>query len=142
MAKNQPQAPLVTSVSSTLKKTIHSDTQVCSTEEIKQKKQSMMEVIDKSLELFKDNLLAGKVAMNTSADLERLIKLQLLLSGEADSRVGKPYGDTEQEATVTTQTASISMSKIEEILSLEDEDVKNMFNKLYEGYNSANDIDS
>ena len=124
MAKNQPQAPLVTSVSSTLKKTIHSDTQVCSTEEIKQKKQSMMEV------------------MNTSADLERLVKLQLLLSGEADSRVGKPYGDTEQEATVTTQTASISMSKIEEILSLEDEDVKNMFNKLYEGYNSANDIDS
>lgn len=142
MAKNQPQAPLVTSVSSTLKKTIHSDTQVCSTEEIKQKKQSMMEVIDKSLELFKDNLLAGKVAMNTSADLERLVKLQLLLSGEADSRVGKPYEDTEQEATVTTQTASISMSKIEEILSLEDEDVKNMFNKLYEGYNSANDIDS
>lgn len=141
MPKNQPQAPLVTAVSATFKKTVHSDTQVCSPEEIKEKKQDMMAVIDKSLELFKDNLLSGKVAMTTSADLERLIKLQLLLSGEADSRVGKPYGETEQESTVTTQSASISMSKVEEILNLEDEDVKNMFNKLYEGYNAANDID-
>lgn len=140
MAKNQPQAPLVTSVSSTLKKSIQSDTQVCSAEEIKEKKQNMMEVLDKSLEIFKDNLMAGKVSMNTSADLERLVKLQLLISGEADSRVGKPYGEIEQETT-EVKSSSVSMSKIEEILNLDDKDVKNMYNKLYEGYNKVNDID-
>ena len=142
MAKNQPQTPLVTSISTTLRKSVQtSDTQVATPEEIKAKKQSMMSVIDDSLELFKNNLIAGKVAMNTSADLERLIKLSLLLSGEADSRVGKPYGEVEQETTTSAHSASISMSKVEEILNLEDEDVKKMYDKLFEGYNAANDIE-
>lgn len=137
MAKNQNQAPLVTSVSTTLRKTLQSSTQVISDEEIKVKKKEMMGVIDDSLELFKKNLLEGKVTMTTSADLERIIKLQLLLSGEADSRVGK---STENETETTVQSA-ISMSKVEEILDIEDEEVKNMFNRLYEGYNKANDLD-
>lgn len=141
MPKNQSQTPLVTSISTTLRKTIHTDTQVVTPEEIKEKKKDMLNVISDSLELFKRNLSEGKVSMTNTADLERLIKLQLLLSGEADSRVGKPYGESEQETTVSGQSASISMSKIEQILTMEDEDVKNMFNKLYEGYNEANDLD-
>lgn len=141
MPKNQSQTPLVTSISTTLRKTIHTDTQVVTPEEIKEKKKDMLNIINDSLELFKRNLSEGKVAMTNTADLERLIKLQLLVSGEADSRVGKPYGESEQETTVSSQAASISMSKIEQILTMEDEDVKNMFNKLYEGYNEANDLD-
>ena len=141
MPKNQSQTPLVTSISTTLRKTLHADTQVVTPEEIKEKKKDMLGIINDSLELFKKNLSEGKVSMTNTADLERLIKLQLLVSGEADSRVGKPYGESEQETTVSSQAASISMSKIEQILTMEDEDVKNMFNKLYEGYNEANDID-
>ena len=144
MTKKQPQAPLVTSVMTTLRKTVQSgeSTQVVSPDEIKTKKRDVMNVIDNSLELFKSNLMAGKVNMTTSADLERLVKLMLLVSGEADSRAGRPYGESEQETTTSSQiSASISMSKIEEILDINDKDVKSMFDKLYKGYNEANDID-
>lgn len=139
MAKNQPQTPLVSSISTTLRKTLHSDTQVVTPEEVKEKKRTMLGAVDKAMEKFINNLNEGKVAMNTSADLERLVKLSLLLSGEADSRVGKPYGESEEET--TTQVASISMSKVEEILNLDDPDVKKMYDKLYQGYNKANDLD-
>lgn len=141
MPKSQSQTPLVTSISTTLRKTVHTDTQIVTPEEIKEKKKDMMNIIDNSFDLFKKNLSEGKVSMTNTADLERLIKLQLLLSGEADSRAGKPYGEAEQETTVSSQAASLSMSKIEQILNIEDEDVKNMFDKLYKGYNEANDLD-
>ena len=77
--------------------------------------------------------------MSTSLDLERLVKLTLLLSGEADSVTGKPYGETDQETSITAQ--SISMSKIEEILDLNDPEVKSMYEKISKGYNELNDID-
>lgn len=142
MAKKQPQAPLVSSVSTTLKKTINTtDTMAVTPEEIKAKKSNMMEIIDKSLDLFKRNLADGKVEMNSSIDLERLVKLTLILSGEADSVTGKPFGEGEQETTVTTQSIGISMSKIDEILDLSDPDVKAMYSKLSAGMNELNDID-
>lgn len=140
MAKNQPQTPLVTSVSAKLKKTVRqNDTQVVSAEEVKEKKKSLLGIIDDSIEVFKKNLSKGKVTLNSSADLERLIKLTLLLSGEADSVTGRPYGEQEQETTVVSQ--SISMSKIEEILDLNDPEVKKMYDKISQGYNNLNDID-
>lgn len=140
MAKNQPQTPLVTSVSAKLKKTVRqNDTQVVSAEEVKEKKKNMLGIVDDSIEVFKKNLSKGKVTLNSSADLERLIKLALLLSGEADSVTGRPYGEQEQETTVVSQ--SISMSKIEEILDLNDPEVKNMYEKISQGYNNLNDVD-
>lgn len=141
MAKSIQQSPLVTSVSSSLKKTIQSDTQVITPEEIKTKKRDLLGVIDQSLEIFKRNLAEGKVMMNNSLDLERLVKLLLLLSGEADSITGKPYGEQEQETTVS-QALDISMSKVEEILDTNDPDVKAIFEKLYKGYNALNDAES
>ena len=77
--------------------------------------------------------------MSTSLDLERLVKLTLLLSGEADSVTGKPYGEQEQETSITSQ--SISMSRIEEILDLNDPEVKSMYDKISKGYNELNDTD-
>lgn len=139
MPKNQPQTPLVTSVSTKLRKTIRPDTQVVTPEEIKEKKKDLMSVVDSGIELFKKNLAEGKVDMSTSLDLERLVKLTLLLSGEADSVTGKPYGETDQETSITAQ--SISMSKIEEILDLNDPEVKSMYEKISKGYNELNDID-
>lgn len=142
MPKNQPQTPLVTSVSTKLKKTINvqSDTQICTPDEVKEKKKDMLGVIDKSLEIFKKNLNEGKVAMDTSLDLERLVKLTLLLSGEADSVTGKPYGQQEQETSIDTiHSAGVSMSQIEKILNLDDPEVKAMYDKIYNGYNELND---
>lgn len=138
---NKPsQAPLVTSVSTTLKKTIQS-TQVVTPDEVKEKKKDMLSVIDKSLNIFKKNLEDGKVEMNTSLDLERIVKLTLLLSGEPDSVTGRPHGEQEQDTTISAQSIGVSMSKVEEILSLDDPAVKTMFDKLYQGYNMANDVD-
>ena len=139
MANKQPQAPLVTSISTSLRKTI-SSTQVITPEEVKEKKKDMMTVVDKSLNLFKRSLEEGKVEMNTSLDLERIVKLMLILSGEPDSVSGKPHGEQEQETTAV-QSASVSMSKIDKILNIDDPEVKAMYEKLYQGYNSANDID-
>ena len=139
MLKNQPQTPLVTSVSTKLRKTIRPDTQVVTPDEIKAKKKDLMGVVDSGIELFKKNLAEGKVDMSTSLDLERLVKLTLLLSGEADSVTGKPYGEADQETSITSQ--SISMSKIEEILDLNDPEVKSMYEKISKGYNELNDID-
>lgn len=139
MPKNQPQTPLVTSVSTKLRKTIRPDTQVVTPDEVKEKKKDLMSVVDSGIELFKKNLAEGKVDMSTSLDLERLVKLTLLLSGEADSVTGKPYGETDQETSITAQ--SISMSKIEEILDLNDPEVKSMYEKISKGYNELNDID-
>lgn len=140
MPNKQPQAPLVTSVSTTLKKTIQS-TQVVTPDEVKEKKKDMLSVIDKSLNIFKKNLEDGKVEMNTSLDLERIVKLTLLLSGEPDSVTGRPHGEQEQDTTVSAQSIGVSMSKVEKILNLDDPDVKTMFDKLYQGYNTANDVD-
>lgn len=139
MPKNQPQTPLVTSVSTKLRKTIRPDTQVVTPDEIKEKKKDLMSVVDSGIELFKKSLTEGKVDMSTSLDLERLVKLTLLLSGEADSVTGKPYGETDQETSIVAQ--SISMSKIEEILDLNDPEVKSMYEKISKGYNELNDID-
>lgn len=139
MPKNQPQTPLVTSVSTKLRKTIRPDTQVVTPDEIREKKKDLIGVVDSGIELFKKNLAEGKVDMSTSLDLERLVKLTLLLSGEADSVTGKPYGETDQETSITAQ--SISMSKIEEILDLNDPEVKSMYEKISKGYNELNDID-
>lgn len=139
MPKNQPQTPLVTSISTKLRKTIRPDTQVVSPDEIKAKKKDLLSVVDSGIELFKKNLTEGKVDMSTSLDLERLVKLTLLLSGEADSVTGKPYGEADQETSITAQ--SISMSKIEEILDLNDPEVKSMYEKISKGYNELNDID-
>lgn len=139
MPKNQPQTPLVTSVSTKLRKTIRPDTQVVTPDEIKEKKKDLLSVVDSGLELFKKNLAEGKVDMSTSIDLERLVKLTLLLSGEADTVTGKPYGEADQETSITAQ--SISMSKIEEILDLNDPEVKSMYEKISKGYNELNDVD-
>ena len=137
MANKQP--PLVTSVSTTLKKTIQS-TQVVTEDEIKEKKRDVLNVIDKTLGIFKKNLEDGKVEMSSSLDLERIVKLMLLLSGEPDSVTGKPHGEQEQE--VITQQLEVSASKVEEVLNWDDPEVQSLYNKLFQGYNSANDLEN
>lgn len=138
--KKQNKVPLVTSVSTTLRQTVQS-TQVVSKEEVKERKKDMLGVLDKTLEVFKKNLASGKVEINSAIDLERIIKLTLLLSGEPDSVTGKSSGEQEQETTITAEQQGISSFKIDEVINMEDENVKELFDKLYKGMNEANDVD-
>ena len=139
MAKKKPQTPLVSSMSTVLRKSIQSSTQIVTPEQIKEKKLDWLGVVNDSLDLFKKNLLDGKVDMSSSLDLERLVKLGLLLSGEAETITGKPNSEQEVTAVDSVQAAAANMSKIDEILDSDDPDVQSLFKKLYEGYNKKND---
>ena len=122
--------PFISSVSSTLKRT-YSPTQVCTPEESKQRKVEMLNIVDNALDLFRKNLEAGEVKLNSSLDLERLVKLALILSGEADSITGKPIHESEQ----------MDVSKVSSILDKDDPMVQAIFEKLYDSYNQLNDTD-
>jgi len=125
-------SPLVSSVSSQMKK-YTSSTQVVTPEEIKKNKRGMLDVVNSALEQFKSNLESGKIDLDSSLDLDRLVKLNLLLSGEANSISGSPASQVEQvETTELSNTSSI--------LDENDPTVKELWKKLYDGYNQKNDI--
>lgn len=125
-------SPLVSSVSSQMKK-YTSSTQVVTPEEIKKNKRGMLDVVNSALEQFKSNLESGKIDLDSSLDLDRLVKLNLLLSGEANTISGSPASQVEQvETTELSHTSSI--------LDENDPTVKELWKKLYDGYNQKNDI--
>ena len=125
-------SPLVSSVSSQMKK-YTSSTQVVTPEEIKKNKRGMLDVVNSALEQFKSNLESGKIDLDSSLDLDRLVKLNLLLSGEANTISGSPASQVEQvETTELSNTSSI--------LDENDPTVKELWKKLYDGYNQKNDI--
>jgi len=125
-------SPLVSSVSSQMKK-YTSSTQVVTPEEIKKNKRGMLDVVNSALDQFKSNLESGKIDLDSSLDLDRLVKLNLLLSGEANSISGSPASQVEQvETTELSNTSSI--------LDENDPTVKELWKKLYDGYNQKNDI--
>lgn len=127
----------VSSVTSKIKSTIPlNGTMVATPEETQQRKRNYLSTIDSIIAKFQDNVETGKLQITSVADFERLVKLSLLLSGEADSITGKA-GETE----VSAEVMKLSMSKIEEILKEDDPEVIAMYNKLYEEYNKLNDID-
>ena len=124
---------LISNVSSTLRRQ-HSFTQIVTPEQAKQNKSRMLDIVNTALDKFTKNLTEGKVKLDSSLDLERLVKLALILSGEADSITGKPAHQSEQ-------VEITDLSKIGQILDDNDPDVKAMFEKLYQGYNNLNDVD-
>lgn len=137
--KTNIQQPVVSSYSTTLRKAVGDE--IATAEEMQERKKGVLSIIDDSLALFKNNLSAGNVSMTTSSDLERIVKLMLLISGEADSRAGKPLGEVETETTITTPTSGISIDKIESILNTDNESVQDIYNKLYTAFNESNQTD-
>ena len=131
MAKAKARQPLVTSVSETLKTSNITTTKVTTEDETKARKSNMIAIADKALELFKKNLEDGKVELRSTLDLDRISRLLLLLSGEAESL-------TASETTVSAQ-ASVDMSKATQILDVNDPKVKELYEQLYLGYNKSND---
>lgn len=123
-------SPLVSSVSSQMKRYINS-TQVVTPEEVKKNKRTMLDVVNSAISQFKNNLESGKVELDSSLDLDRLVKLNLLLSGEANSISGLPANQAEQIETTELTNKTV--------LDENDPTVKELWKKLYEGYNQVND---
>lgn len=124
---------LISNVSSTLRHQ-HLSTQIVTPEQAIQNKTKMLQIVTAALDKFVTNLNEDKVKLDSSLDLERLVKLALILSGEADSITGKPAHQSEQIDTT-------DVSKIGEMLDTNDPAVKAVFEKLYQGYNRLNDVD-
>lgn len=123
----------VTNVAATLKKTMGSSTQVSTPEETRQRKKTMLGIVDIAISKFQANLEAGKVELDSSIDLERLVRCAMVLSGEASNITGKPVDQTEQQ--------TVETSRVNDLLDENDPMVKALFEKLYHGYNELNDAE-
>lgn len=131
--------PMVSSISSKMKSSVYessSDTKVSTPEEIMNRKSTFLRILDKATEQFMQNLEENKIDLTTTLDLERLVKVTLLVSGEADSISGKSGKETVQEF---ESSSALPIEKIDQILNLDDPSVKEMYNKLFESYNKMND---
>lgn len=136
MGKPHPKPQLVTPVTTIMERTTHSNgVPVATPGDTKQRKEKFLKILDKATEKFLKNLEDDVVDLTSTLDLERIVKMVLVLSGEADSITGQPNGST---TSVTTE-AKLSMSKIDEILKMDDPAVQAMFQQIYNGYNELND---
>jgi len=136
-----PRAPMVSSISTRIKQTIpNNGVEVATAEETKGRKKNFLQMLDKATETMMTNLSNGKVDLTTSVDLERIVKLTLLVSGEADSINGSTASQ-ELETTAGTE-AKMSMSKLDEILGKDDPAVLELFKRIYNGYNEVNDAEN
>ena len=135
--KSSPSRPSISSATSKIRSVISNNgTVVATPEETITSKRSYLDMIDLMAEKFQENVKNGKVQITNVTEFEKVVKLALLLSGEADSISGKT-----SETEVASETMRMSMSKIEEILNEDDPDVIAMYNKLYNKYNELNDVD-
>lgn len=122
---------LVTSVANTLKQQYLSNTQPLDAEEILKRKQNMICLADEVISQFRTKLATGEIELKSVSDFEKMAKLILILSGEADRISGKPSSQVE-DGTVTKE--------ISQSLSKDDPDVKALYEKVFAKYNIINDV--
>ena len=95
----------------------------------KNRKNSMLGIIDTAISQFQQNLESGLVILDDSRDLERLVKCYVLLNSESNP------------SNLDSTQNNVESSKISEILNENDPMVKTLFDKLYNGYNQMNDTE-
>lgn len=96
MAKKQkPPEPLVTSVASVIRRAV--DTRPFTSDEVRAEKREMHKILKDSFDVFVTRLKQGEVDMSSSLDLERLVRMMMMVMGEPD---GVPQ--TEENKTVVT----------------------------------------
>lgn len=123
MKKQKQQEPLITSVASVVKNVI--DTRPFDVDEIRAEKREMHRVLKDAFAVFTEKLKMGAVDLSTSLDLERLVKLRMLIMGEPEG-----VAQTSEQETVVT---------FSQPLSLDDPDVRSVYKRLTESYNQQND---
>lgn len=128
------------SIATELKKTvsISKGTQVATEEETKIRKNRFLSILDKATATFLKKLEAGEISINNTADLERLVKLTLLLSGEADSIKGKE-GTIEETTNASTEALNSKITDIQDLLDMNNPNVKAIYDDIFNKYNDAND---
>lgn len=131
-------ANLVGSMATELKKTVKplNATRVASDEETKERKTAFLDILDKATKEFASKLDKGSIVIKDMADLEKIVKLTLLVSGEANNI-------TAAESTETTETKfdalNTNIDNVADLLDPNDPEVKAVFDKLFNKYNDAND---
>lgn len=119
----------VSSVRQTIKKYTTS-TAPLTPEEITTHKRNMLSTVNRALDQFNKQLDASQIPMKSTADLERLVKLNLLLMGEPTDTVGNPINQSEETVTAPAIT-----------LNPDDPDVQSIFAKMYTQMNKTNDTE-
>ena len=131
--KKKPVAPLVTSMSTTIRNHEYDNgTQVTTPEQTIQRKKRFLKVLDKAISQIEENLTNGNMKLIDSIDIERVVKLTLLVSGEADSISGK------SDVKETVSTAEAEASKLAESIDENDTDIKAMFDRMFATFNEQN----
>jgi hypothetical protein len=127
----------ISSFSKKLKKSMSPDiVQATTREQLEQRKSTMLEVLDKSLNEFVLLLSKGKIPIKNTLDLERIIKLTLLVSGEANERQGIEASTSEEEI---EQIGRTELETVKDLLKTNDPSVQALKNKLIEALNNKND---
>lgn len=121
---------LISATAQKLKKTIKTNgVQVTTTEETAKRKQGFLSILDDLAEKYSEKVKKDKINIHGTMDLERLIKLTLLLSGEPES--------------VTSQTGVEQVEQgfvnVEKVLDPNDPLVNEIYQRLLHGYNDEND---
>ena len=113
---------LVTSISSMFKTYPNN-----SKEENVLRRNKMLFILDKTLDQFAENLNRGKIKINSTLDLERIVRSSCLVMDESEQ---KPADTTDTSENATKQN-----------LNINDPDVKSVYQKLFTTYNSENDTE-
>lgn len=124
--------PTVSSVTTKFKH-FQNGVQVSPVEDTLARKQKLLGLLDLAVAQAEEKIQSGKLEITSTADIERLIKMTLLVSGEANDIQGS-IDSTEIES-----SQALSMSQIDKILDIKDPSVQEMYKKLYAGYNKVND---
>ena len=129
------------SVALELKKNVGTQkgTQVATEEETKARKSRFLSILDKATATFLKKLEAGEISISTTADLERLVKLTLLLSGEADSIKGKEGTSEGISGSLSVGALNPEIDEIKDLLNMDDDNVKAIYDQIFNKYNDAND---
>ena len=100
-----------------------------SIEDTQNNKKHLLDVVNLSINKYKDNLNTGTIEIKSIADLEKLVKMSLLLTGEPDSIT----------STTNTTELGVTLESTNIQLDLNDSSVKEVYEKLFGAYNEKNE---
>ena len=93
------------------------------------RKNRLLNVLDKTLIKFSNNLDNGKIKIDSVIDLERIV------------RCSKVIAETQQSLSNPSQPIEPNQQPVSDSVPPDDPDLESLYNKLYEKLNKANDTD-
>lgn len=84
-----------------------------------QRNSNLLNALDRTLKQYSDRLNNGKIKINSTVDLERIVRSYVMLTGQ-------------QTTTEPTETSNIQVPE-------DDPEIQELYSKLYKKYNQIND---